>query len=153
MKSTMNPEVDVYLSKAKKWQPEMKKLRSIILNCQLTEELKWAKPVYTFQKRRDNHCPKRTLRAGVLQRSPGKDAKGFLTKIGQNSQAGRWIKFSSVQQIVEMEPVPQAYIQEAIAAEKAGLAFLIKKPPTTRFLKNSKTNYKNSLPSKLPLKH
>ena len=77
----------------------MKKLRSIILNCQLTEELKWAKPVYTFQKKNvviiialKEHCALAFCKGALL-----KDAKGFLTKIGQNSQAGRWIKFSSVQ--------------------------------------------------------
>jgi uncharacterized protein YdeI (YjbR/CyaY-like superfamily) len=36
----MNPKVDVFLRKAKKWQAEMKKLRRISLDCGLTEELK-----------------------------------------------------------------------------------------------------------------
>jgi uncharacterized protein YdeI (YjbR/CyaY-like superfamily) len=47
----MNPKVDVYLSKEKKWQEELEKLRMIILDCGLTEELKWGVPCYTFQKR------------------------------------------------------------------------------------------------------
>jgi len=45
----MNPKVDAYLSKAKKWQEELEKLRMIILDCLLTEELKWGAPCYTFQ--------------------------------------------------------------------------------------------------------
>jgi uncharacterized protein YdeI (YjbR/CyaY-like superfamily) len=128
-KSSMNPKVDVYINKAKKWQPEMKKLRSIILNCQLTEELKWGKPAYTLQKKNvviiialKEHCALAFCKGALL-----KDANGFLTKIGENSQAGRWMKFSSVQQIVEMEPVLNAYIHEAIEAEKAGLEVTYKK--------------------------
>jgi uncharacterized protein YdeI (YjbR/CyaY-like superfamily) len=128
-KSSINPEVDIYLTKAKKWQPEMKKLRSIILNCQLTEELKWGKPSYTFQKKNvviiialKEHCALAFCKGALL-----KDANGFLTKIGENTQASRWIKFSSVQQIVEMEPVLNAYIHEAIEAEKAGLEVTYKK--------------------------
>jgi uncharacterized protein YdeI (YjbR/CyaY-like superfamily) len=125
----MNPKVDVYLSKAKKWQPEMKKLRSIILNCQLTEELKWAKPAYTFQKKNvviiialKDHCALAFCKGALL-----KDANGLLTNIGENTQASRWIKFSSVRAIVEMEPVLKAYIHEAIEAEKAGLEVPYKK--------------------------
>jgi len=137
----MNPKVDVYLSKAKNWQPEMKKLRSIILNCQLTEELKWAKPVYTFQKKNvviiialKEHCALAFCKGALL-----KDANGFLTKIGENTQVSRWIKFSSVRQIVEMEPVLKAYIHEAIEAEKAGLEVTYKKTadfPVPEELKN-----------------
>jgi uncharacterized protein YdeI (YjbR/CyaY-like superfamily) len=140
-KSSTNPKVDVYLSKAKKWQPEMKKLRSIILNCQLTEELKWGKPTYTLQKKNiviiialKEHCALAFCKGALL-----KDANGFLTKIGQNTQASRWIKFSSVQQIVEMEPVLNAYIHEAIEAEKAGLEVTYKKTadfPVPEELKN-----------------
>jgi uncharacterized protein YdeI (YjbR/CyaY-like superfamily) len=140
-KSSMNPKVDVYINKAKKWQPEMKKLRSIILHCQLTEELKWGKPSYTLQKKNvviiialKEHCALAFCKGALL-----KDANGFLTKIGENSQAGRWMKFSSVQQIVEMEPVLNAYIHEAIEAEKAGLEVTYKKTadfPVPEELKN-----------------
>ena len=140
-KSTTNPEVDVYLSEAKKWQPEIKKLRSIILNCQLTEELKWAKPVYTFQKKNvviiiplKEHCALAFCKGALL-----KDANGLLTRIGEHTQASRWIKFSSVQQIAEMEPVLKAYIHEAIAAQKAGLEVPYKKTsdyPVPEELKN-----------------
>ena len=71
----MNPEVDRYLSKTKKWQEESKKLRNILLDCQLTEELKWGKPCYTFQKSNiviiqafKEHCSLLSPSAGPRQR-------------------------------------------------------------------------------------
>lgn len=122
-KTTTNPKVDVYLSKAEKWQPEMKKLRSIILDCQLTEELKWGKPVYTLQNKNvviiialKEHCALMFCKGALL-----KDANSLLSKPGENTQAGRWIKLSSVRAISELEPILKSYIQEAIAAQKAGL--------------------------------
>jgi uncharacterized protein YdeI (YjbR/CyaY-like superfamily) len=125
----MNPKADVYFTKAKNWQPEMKKLRTIILDCQLTEELKWAKPAYTLQKKNvviiiamKEHCALMFCKGALL-----KDAHGLLTKPGENTQAGRWIKFNSVRAIAEMEPILKAYIHEAIAAEKAGLDVTFKK--------------------------
>ena len=140
-KSSLNPKVDVYLTKATKWQPEMKKLRSIILSCQLTEELKWAKPAYTFQKKNvviiialKDHCALAFCKGALL-----KDANRLLTNIGENTQVSRWIKFSSVRAIAEMEPVLKAYIHEAIAAEKAGLEVTYKKTadfPVPEELKN-----------------
>jgi uncharacterized protein YdeI (YjbR/CyaY-like superfamily) len=128
-KSSTNPKVDVYLSKAKNWQPEIKKLRTILLDCQLTEELKWAKPAYTLQKKNvviiialKEHCALMFCKGALL-----KDAHGLLTKPGENTQAGRWIKFNSVRAIAAMEPLLKAYIHEAIAAEKAGLDVPYKK--------------------------
>jgi uncharacterized protein YdeI (YjbR/CyaY-like superfamily) len=127
--SSKNPKVDVYLTEATKWQPEMKKLRTIILSCQLTEEIKWAKPVYTFQKKNvviiiplKDHCALAFCKGALL-----KDAHGLLSKIGENSQASSWIKFNSVRAIAAMEPILKAYIHEAIAAEKAGLEVTYKK--------------------------
>jgi uncharacterized protein YdeI (YjbR/CyaY-like superfamily) len=139
--STTNPQVDVYLTKATKWQQEMKKLRTIILSCQLTEELKWAKPVYTFQKKNvviiialKDHCALAFCKGALL-----KDAHGLLTKIGENTQASNWIKFNSVRAIAKMEPILKAYIHEAIEAEKAGLEVTYKKTidfPVPEELKN-----------------
>jgi uncharacterized protein YdeI (YjbR/CyaY-like superfamily) len=125
----MNPKVDVYLSKSKKWQEELEKLRMIILDCQLTEELKWSKPCYTFQKSNiviiiplKEHCALMFCKGALL-----KDANGILIKPGENTQAGRWIKFTSVREIVEMETILKAYIYEAIEVEKAGLKVNFKK--------------------------
>jgi uncharacterized protein YdeI (YjbR/CyaY-like superfamily) len=127
--NTMNPKVDVYFSKAKKWQEELEKLRMIILDCQLTEELKWGKPSYTFQESNiviiiplKEYCALMFCKGALLN-----DANGILIKPGENTQAGRWIKFSSVREIVEMETIVKAYIHEAIEVEKAGLKVNFKK--------------------------
>jgi uncharacterized protein YdeI (YjbR/CyaY-like superfamily) len=130
-KSRMNPKVDVFISKAKKWQEELKKLRMTILDCQLTEELKWGKPCYTFQKSNlviiiplKESCALMFCKGALLN-----DAKGILIKPGENTQAGRWIKFTNVRQIVEMETVLKAIIYEAIEVEKAGLKVNFKRNP------------------------
>src|SRR6266481_6288762 len=127
----MNPKVDVYLRKSKKWQEEMKKLRRIILGCQLTEELKWGKPCYTFQKSNivilqgfKEFCALLFAKGALLN-----DPNGILEKPGENTQAARRIRFTNVREIVEVEPILKAYIHEAIEAEKAGWEVNIKKNP------------------------
>jgi uncharacterized protein YdeI (YjbR/CyaY-like superfamily) len=119
----MNPRVSAYLNKAKKWQAEMGKLRTIILADQLTEELKWGKPCYTFQQSNmviiiplKESCALMFCKGALL-----KDARGILIKPGENTQAGRWIKFTSVREIVKLENLLKNYIHEAMEAEKAGL--------------------------------
>jgi uncharacterized protein YdeI (YjbR/CyaY-like superfamily) len=125
----MNPKVDEYLRKAKKWQEEMKKLRRISLDCGLTEELKWGKPCYTFQKSNiviiqgfKEFCALLFCKGALLN-----DPNGILRKFGW--QAARRIPFSNVREIVEIEPTLKAYIREAIEAEKAGLKVTLKKNP------------------------
>src|SRR6266849_3437551 len=127
----INPKVDVYLRKAKKWQEEMKKLRMIILDCQLTEELKWGKPCYTFQKSNivilqgfKEFCALLFAKGALLN-----DPNSILEKPGENTQAARRIPFTNVREIVEMEPILKAYVHEAIEAEKAGLKVNFKKNP------------------------
>jgi uncharacterized protein YdeI (YjbR/CyaY-like superfamily) len=127
----MNPKVDKYLSKAKKWQEEFKKLRMISLGCGLTEELKWGKPCYTFQKSNivlihgfKEYCALLFFKGALL-----KDAKGILIQQTENVQAARQIRFTNVREIVEMEPILKAYIHEAMEAEKAGLEVNFKKNP------------------------
>src|SRR6202049_2196924 len=127
----MNPKVDVYLSRAKKWQEEFEKLRMIILDCQLTEELKWGKPCYSFQKSNlviiqgfKEFCALLFCKGALLN-----DANGILKKPGESTQAARRIPFTNVREIVEMEPILKAYIHEAIEAEKAGLKVNLKKKP------------------------
>jgi uncharacterized protein YdeI (YjbR/CyaY-like superfamily) len=119
----MNPKVDWYFNKAKKWQAEFKKLRTIILDCQLTEELKWGVPCYTFQKSNvvlihgfKEYCAILFVKGALL-----KDAKGILIQQTKNVQAARQIRFTNVREIVKMEPILKAYIHEAIEVEKAGL--------------------------------
>ena len=125
----MNPKVDGYLRRAKKWQEEMKKLRMITLDCQLTEELKWGKPCYTFENTNvvliigfKEYCALLFCKGALL-----KDANGILIKPGENTQAARQIRFTNVREIVALEPILKAYIREAIAAEKAGLKVHFKK--------------------------
>ncbi len=125
----MNPKVDVYLRKAKKWQQEMAKLRMLMLDCQLTEELKWGKPCYTFQKSNivvmvgfKEYCALIFCKGALLN-----DANGILIKPGENTQAGRQIRFTNVREIVELETILKAYIYEAIEVEKAGLQVNFKK--------------------------
>ena len=125
----MNPKVDKYLSKAKKWQEEFEKLRTIILDCQLTEELKWGCPCYTFQEKNivlihgfKEYCALLFFKGALL-----KDAKGILNKIGENTQAGRQIRFTNVREIVKMDRILKSYIYEAVELEKAGLKVNFKK--------------------------
>jgi len=125
----MNPKVDEYLRKTRKWQEEMKKLRRISLDCGLTEELKWGKPCYTFQTSNiviiqgfKEFCALLFCKGALL-----KDPNGILKKFGW--QAARRIPFSNVGEIVEMEPILKVYIHEAIEAEKAGLKVNYKKNP------------------------
>jgi uncharacterized protein YdeI (YjbR/CyaY-like superfamily) len=128
-RNKMNPKVDVYLSKAKKWQEVMEKLRVIILDCQLTEELKWGKPCYTFQKSNiviiqgfKEYCALMFFKGALLN-----DPNGILIKPGEDTQAGRQIRFTNVREVVEMETILKAYIYEAIEVEKAGLKVDFKK--------------------------
>lgn len=130
----MNPKVDVYLSKAKQWQKELEKLRMIILDCQLTEELKWGVPCYTFQKSNivlihvfKEYCALLFFKGALLN-----DTNGILIQQTENVQAGRQIRFTTVREIVEMETILKAYIYEAIEVEKAGLKVNFKK--TTEFI-------------------
>ena len=125
----MNPKVDGYLRKSKHWQDELQKLRQIILDCQLTEEVKWRVPCYTVQGRNVLFIG-RLKESCVLSFVKGvllKDPKRILVQQTENSQSVRVIRFSNVQQIVELEPVLKAYIHEAIEVEKAGLKVKLKK--------------------------
>ena len=133
----MNPMVDKYFSegcgrcafkatpqcKVNHWRKEMKQLRTILLDCGLTEELKWSVPCYTFQKGNlillsafKEYCALSFFKGALL-----KDANKILVKPGENSQAVRLIRFTNVRDIVEMKPILKAYIYEAIEVEKAGL--------------------------------
>src|SRR6266852_7987524 len=125
----MNTKVDVYLSKAKKWQEELTKLRMIILDCGLTEELKWGKPCYTFEKSNivlihgfKEYCALLFVKGALLN-----DADGILIQQTKNVQAARQIRFANVRGIVRLKPILKAYIYEAIEVERAGLKVKFKK--------------------------
>ena len=135
----MNPTVDFYFNKAKKWHEELKQLRMIVLDCGLSEELKWGVPCYTFPapagRQVSNivlihvfkeYCALLFFKGALL-----KDANAILIQQTKNVQAARQIRFSSVVEILELEPILKSYIHEAIEIEKAGLKVDLKK--TTEF--------------------
>ena len=117
----MNPKVDWYFEKAE-WQPELKQLRTLVLNCDLREELKWGVPCYTSQGRNivlmhafKEYCALLFFKGALM-----KDAEGLLIQQTQNVQSARQIRFTNVEQIIEMEDVVKAYLAEAIEIELAG---------------------------------
>jgi uncharacterized protein YdeI (YjbR/CyaY-like superfamily) len=119
----MNPKVDEYLNKARKWQAELEQLRTILLDCGLTEDFKWCNPCYTFQNSNVaiiaelKDCCMLSFFKGALL----KDTEGILSKPGENSRAARVIRFTSVGEIEELEAVLKSCIAEAVEVEQAGL--------------------------------
>jgi uncharacterized protein YdeI (YjbR/CyaY-like superfamily) len=129
----MNPKVDWYFQKAKKWQEELEILRIIALDAQLTEELKWGCPCYTLEQSNivlihtfKDYCAFLFFKGALL-----KDSKGILVQQTKNVQSARQIRFTSAQEILEMQPILKAYIAQAIEVEKSGLEVEFKK--TTEF--------------------
>lgn len=133
----MNPKVDAYLAvgcgrcplmntpecKVHNWTEELETLREIVLECGLTEELKWSVPCYTFEGNNiaivsafKEYCAISFFKGVLL-----KDGNGILSKQGENSQSGRLVKFTDVRQIIEKESILKEYIREAVEIEKAGL--------------------------------
>jgi uncharacterized protein YdeI (YjbR/CyaY-like superfamily) len=125
----MNPKLDSYFSKAERWQKELETLRMIILDCQLTEELKWGVPCYSFQKTNvviigelKDCCVLSFFKGALLE-----DTEGILSKPGENTQSARIVRFTSFREITALAPILKAYIYEAIEVEKAGLKVRLKK--------------------------
>jgi uncharacterized protein YdeI (YjbR/CyaY-like superfamily) len=125
----LNPKVDGFLRKAKSWKEEFEELRKIVLDCQLTEDFKWMHPCYTFQDKNivlihgfKEYCALLFHKGALL-----KDPHGILIQQTENVQAARQIRFTSVQEIEEMQLIVKAYIDEAIEVEKAGLQIEYKK--------------------------
>lgn len=134
----MNPKVDWFFSKAKKWQKEFEQLRSIVLDCGLTEELKWGQPCYThlvgssgraFENRNivlihgfKEYCALLFFKGALL-----KDARGILIQQTENVQAARQIRFINLREIGKLKKILKAYIYEAIEVEEAGLKVDFKK--------------------------
>src|SRR6478736_443812 len=125
----MNPKVDFYFSKANKWQEEIRQLRTIVLGCGLSEELKWGCPCYTFQKSNivlihvfKEYCALLFFKGALL-----KDTHGILVQQTENVQAARQIRFTDVREIAKLEKTLKAHIYEAIEVERAGLKVNLKK--------------------------
>ena len=131
----MNPKVDFYFNKSSKWQEELEKLRMIVLDCGLTEELKWGVPCYSFPskagKPKSNivliHVFKEYCAVLFFKGALLKDADAVLVQQTANVQAARQMRFTGVREIVEMKAILKAYIYEAIELDKAGLKVNFKK--------------------------
>jgi len=127
----MNPKVDFYFAKAGKWLAEMEQMRSIALDCGLTEELKWGSPCYTWEKKNvvlihgfKEYCAFLFFKGALI-----KDTKGILIQQTANVQSARQIRFTSLQDVIKKRSVVKAYIKEAIGLEKSGQQVSFKKTP------------------------
>ena len=128
-KSVMNPKIDKFLSKAKNWQQEMEKLRTIVLDCGLDEKLKWGKPCYSYQEKNiviiqgfKAYCALLFFKGYWL-----KDTNGILVKTGENTIVGRQIRFTGIKEIIKLQAILKTYIYQAIEVEKSGVKPLAKK--------------------------
>jgi uncharacterized protein YdeI (YjbR/CyaY-like superfamily) len=141
--NSINPKVDLYLAdgcgrcafyatpncKVKKWQKELETLRQIVLECNLTEELKWSVPVYTYQNKNiaivaafKDYCAISFFKGALLE-----DKHGLLNKPGESTQSARLIKFTAEKEIIKCASILKKYILEAIAIESSGKKVMFKK--------------------------
>ena len=125
----MNPKVDWFFNKETKWQKEYEKLRTIVLGCDLTEELKWGCPCYVYQKSNivlihgfKEYCALLFFKGALL-----KDKKKILIQQTENVQAARQVRFTNVKEIDKIKTALKAYIYEAVAVEEAGVKVAYKK--------------------------
>lgn len=130
-----NPQIDAFLASADRWPAEMKKLRTILLDCGLDEELKWSKPCYAFQGANlalilpvTRYCAVLFMKGGLL-----KDPDRRLSKTGPNAEVGRQLRVTSVREIAEQESVLRDFLRQAIEAEKAGLKVKVKPVSKLKF--------------------
>jgi uncharacterized protein YdeI (YjbR/CyaY-like superfamily) len=145
-----NPKVDWFFDKAEKWKKEFEKLRMIILDCGLDEELKWGQACYMFEGRNivlihgfKEYCALLFFKGALLN-----DPEGILIQQTENVQSARQIRFTNLKEIAEEERIIKAYIYEAIEVERAGLHVKLKK--TSEF--KMPEEFKNKLDKKPALK-
>jgi uncharacterized protein YdeI (YjbR/CyaY-like superfamily) len=126
-----NPKVDAYIDQAERWREETKELRALALACGLTEELKWGKPCYMLGEANvviiqgfKEYCALMFCKGALL-----KDRQGILKKPGESSQAARQIRFSNVGELRKLKPAIRAYVEEAVAAQRAGREVVFKQHP------------------------
>jgi len=125
----MNPKVDAFLLKTKKWREELTILRSIVMDSGLGEELKWGAPCYVHEQANviiiqgfKDYFALMFFKGALM-----KDPQDLLRKPGENTQSGRQIRMTSMDEMLGQEEVLRAYIQDAIAVEKAGVKVVVKK--------------------------
>lgn len=128
----MNSKVDEHINQSKQWKSEMYALRTIILDCQLAEDFKWGKPCYSFQGKNiviiqgfKEYFVLLFFKGGIM-----KDSKHLLVKMGENTQAGRQMRFENVQDILDKKSIIKDYIFEAVEIEERGEKVEIKKEAT-----------------------
>lgn len=138
-----NPKVDAFLGKTKDWKKEFEALRTVLLGGELTEEFKWGQPCYTYEKSNvvlmhgfKEYCALLFFKGALL-----KDPKGLLVQQTENVQAARQIRFTHVREIVKLKSVLKAYIDEAIAVEKAGVKVALKKTSDFKVPDELKTRF------------
>ena len=119
--STANPKVDAFVSRAKVWQGEIQKLRSILLECGLDEDIKWGKPCFAFEGKNiaiiqpfKAHCSLMFFKGALFE-----DTHGLLRSQGENTQSALRLEFTSEAQV--KKAMLKSYVKQAIAVEKAGL--------------------------------
>jgi uncharacterized protein YdeI (YjbR/CyaY-like superfamily) len=141
----MNPKVDFYFSKNKQWQQEIEQLRTIVLDCGLAEELKWGCPCYTQQKNNivlihvfKEYCALLFFKGVLLQ-----DAAHIMIQQTENVQVARQARFTTLEEIVRLEPTIKAYLYEAIDVEKAGVKPELKKTKEYTIPEEFKTKLNN----------
>ena len=124
----MNPKVDWFFNKTTKWQKEFAKLRTIVLDCDLVEDLKWGQPCYTYEKSNivlihgfKDYCALLFFKGALL-----KDKKKILVQQTENVQAARQIRFTSVREIEKMKPTLRSYIYEAVELDEASVKVPLK---------------------------
>lgn len=149
-KTQTNPKVDWFFNKTQQWQEEFGQLRSIVLECDLIEELKWGQPCYTFDKRNivlihgfKEYCALLFFKGALL-----KDPKGILIRQTENVQSARQVRFANVREILKMKTSLNAYIYEAVEVEEAGLKVPAKK--TSEY--SIPEEFQNKLDSSAPLR-
>ena len=125
----MNPKVDTFLLNVKKWREELTVLRSIVMDSGLGEELKWGAPCYVHEQANvmiiqgfKDYFALMFFKGALM-----KDPQNLLHKPGENTQSGRQIRMTSMDEMLGQEEVLRAYIQHAIEVEKAGEKVAVKK--------------------------
>ncbi|UQB70218.1 YdeI/OmpD-associated family protein [Epilithonimonas zeae] len=128
----MNSKVDDHINQSKQWKNEMNALRTIILDCQLAEDFKWGKPCYSFQGKNiviiqgfKDYFALLFFKGGLM-----KDSQNLLVKMGENTQAGRQMRFENVQDILDKKSIIKDYIFEAVEIEERGEKVEIKREAT-----------------------
>ena len=124
-----NPDPDAWFAKPRAWRDECARLRTILLECDLAEQLKWGKPTYTVDGANIVLIMplKQTVTLLFMKGALLKDPKGLLVQAGENSQSQRQMRFTSMADIDKLEKAIKGFVKQAIEVEKAGLKVAFKK--------------------------